>query len=93
MELITAFGSLGATIILCAFILNQFQIWKDSYLIYDLVNALGSLILIIYAILLDSYPFIILNLVWFALSFRDTIRDYNRNKKRKEKNFKKKWLY
>lgn len=75
MDQITFIGIIGATIILIAFIMNQLEKWKSDYLIYDLFNFIGGLFLIIYAIILVSYPFIILNLVWAIFSLRDIFID------------------
>lgn len=86
-------GSFGALLILIAFILNQFHIWKDHYFIYDLINFLGGVLLVIYAILLDSFPFAVLNGIWSLVSFRDCIRDLQLNAKKNEKNFYKKWFH
>lgn len=66
-------GALGAFIILIAFILNQFGIWKNSDIRYDLVNVIGSILLIWYAVLLSSTPFIVLNIVWGSVSLRDVM--------------------
>lgn len=66
-------GATGASLILITFILNQLHIWKDTDLRYDMINTLGSLLLIIYAVLLQSYPFLILNTIWMLVSLRDVI--------------------
>lgn len=66
-------GTLGATIILVAFILNQLNKLKNDSLAYDLLNAIGSLLLIWYAILLSSVPFLILNGVWAIVSIKDIV--------------------
>lgn len=76
-------GLVGMFLILSAFILNQVHIWKDTYLKYDIFNAVGSLLLIIYSALILSYPFLILNLVWFVVSIRDVIFDVNKIEKKK----------
>ena len=85
-------GSLGALIVLIAFVLNQLKIWKDDYLIYDLFNFIGGALLVIYALILSSYPFIVLNFVWAALSLRDIFIDLRRIKKGGRKDFYNKWL-
>lgn len=77
-------GSLGALLILIAFIMNQLHKWKEDYLIYDTVNLIGSLLLVIYAIILVSYPFLILNLVWLGLSLRDVVLDLSKSSPRKK---------
>lgn len=70
----TLIGSIGAAIILIAFILNQFHIWKDTDFKYDLLNFLGSVLLVVYAILLKSYPFLILNTIWGLVSLKDVLK-------------------
>ncbi len=72
-------GSTGAGLILIAFVLGQFHVWKDTYFIYDLVNLAGGALLIWYAILLSSWPFLVLNGVWAIVSLRDCITDLQRN--------------
>lgn len=66
-------GIIGATIILICFLLNQFhKLSRDSFL-YDLCNFIGSAILIYYAYLIWSVPFMVLNGVWAAVSLKDVI--------------------
>lgn len=79
MDQTTLIGAGGASIVLIAFIMNQFHVWKDDYLIYDLFNFAGSALLLVYAIILSSYPFIVLNTVWGGLSLRDVLMDFLRN--------------
>lgn len=76
MSMITILGIIGALIILIAFILNETNRWKNNGWQYDATNFVGSILLIIYAILLHSIPFFILNAVWAAVSFRDLILDW-----------------
>lgn len=92
MEFTTFIGTLGAFMVLVAFVANQLGKWRDDYLIYDLVNFLGSLLLVTYASLLLSWPFLILNLVWMGLSARDLLTDFSRNSRREVKGFISKWL-
>ncbi len=73
MDIITIIGTLGAAIILIFFLLNQFKVVSIDNIWYDSGNALGSGVLIVYAYLLDSVPFLILNAIWFLFSFRDVI--------------------
>ena len=84
MDTTIIIGSLGALLILIAFIMNQLHKWQEDYLIYDLVNLIGSLLLVIYAIILTSYPFLILNLVWLGLSLRDVVVDLKKTSSRKK---------
>lgn len=71
----TILGIAGAGLVLLAFILNQLHIWKDDEFRYDFVNFIGGTFLVIYAILLSSYPFAVLNGVWALVSLRDMLRD------------------
>lgn len=71
-------GTLGATLILIAFVLNQLHVWKDDEFRYDIVNVLGAALLVVYAILLRSWPFAVLNGVWTLVSLRDAINDVRR---------------
>ncbi len=75
MDINTIIGVVGALIILAAFFLNEtHRISEDSF-VYDGMNLAGSLLLIEYAFVLGSLPFLILNGVWFLVSLRDVITD------------------
>lgn len=92
MDTTTIIGTSGALIILIAFIMNQIKKWEDDYLIYDFFNFVGSLLLVIYAIILSSYPFLVLNFIWAAVSFRDIIVNLKRNKTSGKRGFFSKWI-
>lgn len=86
-------GAPGAALVLIAFVLGQKHIWKDTWLSYDLVNLLGSILLGIYAVTLGSWPFIITNLVWGSISLKDVITDFIRNEHKKSpRNFWRRWM-
>jgi hypothetical protein len=70
----TLVGIFGTAIILIAFVLNQIQYWDEKDLLYDIANAIGSILLGFYAWHLSSYPFVVLNAVWAAVSVRDITR-------------------
>lgn len=72
-------GSLGAALILFAFVLGQLHIWKDTYFVYDFLNLLGGALLVWYAYSGNSWPFLVLNAVWVLVSLRDVVMDYGRN--------------
>ena len=78
MDTLSLIGITGTGIILITFLLNQSGKWSAESHSYDAANALGSLILVGYAILLGSIPFMILNGVWFIVSLRDVIRSFRR---------------
>jgi len=83
--MITILGIIGALIILIAFVLNETNRWKNDGWQYDAVNFLGSSLLVIYAILLHSIPFFILNAVWAAVSLRDLILDWKKLRQKGKK--------
>ncbi|XKT74780.1 MAG: hypothetical protein ACJKTH_01695 [Patescibacteria group bacterium UBA2163] len=78
MDPITILGVCGASIILIFFLLNQLKVLSVESIWYDSANLLGSGMLIIYAYLIGSLPFIILNVVWFLFSFKDVVAYWTR---------------
>lgn len=72
--MITLIGTTGAGLILAGFLLNQFGVWKNDNVYYDCINALGSALLVWYAYLLMSIPFLVLNAVWFASAAYDVVK-------------------
>ncbi|MEK7462896.1 MAG: hypothetical protein AAB621_00830 [Patescibacteria group bacterium] len=79
MSLTTIIGTAGALIILVSFILNEIHKLDSESFIYDFANFIGGSLLAIYAYLLSSIPFLILNVVWAIVALRDVILDL-RNK-------------
>jgi len=58
-------GIIGMAFILAGFVLDEF--WKkfnQDTIIYNLLNIIGSGMLIYYAFTLKGWPFFILNSVW-----------------------------
>lgn len=92
MDQLTIFGACGALLILIAFVLNQLHKWRDDYFWYDLFNLIGSLILVIYAVLLSSWPFAILNAVWAIVSLRDVFIDLGEDKSKSRRSIFRKWM-
>jgi len=74
MDTTLIIGITGASLILLAFFLNQTGKWTSGNVKYDLLNGVGSLLMVIYAVLLDSIPFLILNAVWALVSFKDVFK-------------------
>lgn len=63
------FGITGMLCILIAFVLDEFfNKWSRDTLKYNIVNIIGSALLIYYAFTLGSWPFIILNSVWMVVA-------------------------
>ena len=67
-------GVTGAVLVLIAFIGNEVGRMKTTSLWYDGLNVVGSGFLIYYSVLLESWPFIILNIVWLIFSLKDIVR-------------------
>lgn len=78
MSIVLFIGILGAGLILLAFVLGQLHVWKDTSLIYDAVNFIGAVLLVIYGLMIEGYPFVALNGVWALVSLRDIIIDIKR---------------
>lgn len=78
MDPITLLGIVGAIIILALFLLNQFKIVDVDNIWYDLGNVIGGTILVVYALLIDSLPFLLINGVWVLFSLRDVVIDLMR---------------
>ena len=72
-------GIVGAALMLVAFVLLQLKYLKDDDLVYDGINFVGGLLLVAYAHLIGSLPFLILNGVWTLVSLRDIVL-YSRQK-------------
>lgn len=85
MDIFFLIGITGMLLILLAFFMNQANKWNNDDLIYDVVNLIGSIFLIIYAIPPLSWPFIVLNGVWAVVSLRDVALDLSKQKDRKSR--------
>ncbi|MBL4694791.1 hypothetical protein JKY72_05485 [Candidatus Gracilibacteria bacterium] len=92
MDIVTLMGTTGAIIILIAFALNQTQVWHRDFFIYDLFNAVGAAIMVVYASFIGATPFIFLNAIWMTLAIRDLFTDYDRNEKSHKRGFFNKWM-
>ena len=66
-------GILGMILILTAFAMNEWKQWRANSKYYDIFNAVGALLLGIYAYLIGSIPFLILNAIWFIVAVRDLV--------------------
>ena len=71
MSMTMLIGISGTAIILVSFLLNQIHKISSDSLPYDIANFIGALLLVIYAVLLNSLPLAILNGVWALFSLRD----------------------
>lgn len=74
MNLETILGTIGSILILVSFILVQTHKWRDTNKLYDFLNFWGSFLLLVYAVSLESYPFIVINTLWALVSLRDLVK-------------------
>jgi hypothetical protein len=82
----TIIGTVGATLVLIAFISNQSHHWTEKSCLYNALNFLGSLLLVIAGMMINFWPSVILNSIWSAVSLR-SLMNWN-----KTKNIQKKFL-
>ncbi len=69
MELPFLLGIFGMFLVLVAFVLDEFvRSFNQNTLVYNLINILGSGLLMYYAFSIHSWPFIILNAVWLIVA-------------------------
>jgi hypothetical protein len=67
-------GVLSALLVLGAFIANEFGAVRANNIWYDVANFLGSAGLLVYALETNSWPFVLTNSVWGAVSLYDLLR-------------------
>ena len=61
-------GILGMLLILIAFILSEVELVARHIVLYNFLNVVGSILLAYYAYILNSLPFLILNITWIAFA-------------------------
>jgi len=71
--MIEIIGIIGALIILYTFVMNQYEKLSADSFQYDFLNLVGSGILVYYATILESIPFIVINGLWALLSLKDVL--------------------
>ena len=74
-------GILGMIIILWTFTMVQSHKWSQDSVRYDLLNFLGSALLVAYALDARAWPFVILNGIWALYSLKDILFDLSRGRK------------
>jgi hypothetical protein len=73
MDIYLLIGITGMLCVLFSFLMVQRHRWTQDDLAYDLLNAVGSALLVINAVALGAWPFAILNAIWAGYSLRDVI--------------------
>ena len=81
MDIVTIIGTIGAIFVLIGFVLNEFGKLTAQSFIYDLLNLIGSTLLLWYGLELSAWPFVFINSVWLLVSLRDVIKGLARRAK------------
>jgi len=72
--MVTLIGVLGALIILTCFIGNELNKLDRDSVWYDVGNLVGSLLMMFYSLLIMSWPFRALTVVWDLGALRDLLK-------------------
>ena len=83
-------GFTGMAMILIAFFMNESHRWSTDALVYDSFNAIGALLLVVYALAIHSWPFLFLNSIWVIVSARDIATRLGKGVKTRSVAYKKK---
>ena len=75
MDTVTLLGIFGASLVLIGFVGNRLRYWQSDSRIYVFINAIGSGVLVGYSTIIESYPFIFLNVVWLLFSINDVFKN------------------
>lgn len=67
-------GIVGATLVLAAFALLEFNKLKNTDQAYDFLNLVGALLLSASASLGEAWAFLVLNLIWSAVALKDLLK-------------------
>jgi hypothetical protein len=78
MNLITLLGIIGSALVLIGFAGNRLRYWRSNSQLYVLLNAVGSGVLVAYSVIIESYPFVALNVVWLLFSVNDIFKTQRR---------------
>jgi len=73
VDLTLIIGIAGMFILLIAFILNLFVKLSQDSITYGLLNTIGGLLLAFYAYTIESFPFLVLEMVWTISAFYKTV--------------------
>lgn len=76
INLINFVGIAGMLILLYGYLMAQKGDWTPEMLAYDTTNAIGSFLLVIYALSINSWPFVILFAIWCFTASMDFWHGY-----------------
>lgn len=74
-------GIIGMVLVLIAYILNQLGKMDDEDVLYDVLNFVGALLLLVYALSIEGWPFLILNLIWGTVAGYDLYKRFRPKEK------------
>ncbi len=66
--LISSLGWVGSLLVIGAYGLNSYQKIKSDSLIFQLMNLVGGILLIINSMYKEAYPFTFINTVWVLIA-------------------------
>ncbi|MFN7258824.1 MAG: CBU_0592 family membrane protein [Cyclobacteriaceae bacterium] len=66
--LISSLGWIGSLLVIGAYGLNSYQKIKSDSLIFQLMNLVGGILLIINSMYKEAYPFTFINTVWVLIA-------------------------
>jgi hypothetical protein len=66
----TILGTIGAVLVLYGFYRTSIGKWKSKSFWYELDNAVGAILLIIYQAHLHAYAAVVLNFVWAVVAIK-----------------------
>lgn len=66
----TILGTTGAVLVLYGFYRTSIGKWKSKSFWYEIDNALGAMLLIVYQAHLHAYASVVLNAVWAIVAFK-----------------------
>ena len=74
MNYIDIIGFVGLSLVLIAFVMNLMKKMNTDSIIYNVLNAVGTIILAYYSIVLGSIPFLILQATWCIFALYNLIK-------------------
>ena len=66
--LISSLGWIGSLLVIGAYGLNSYQKIKSDSLIFQLMNLVGGILLIINSMYKEAYPFTFINTMWVLIA-------------------------
>jgi len=77
MEISNILGTIGVTLLLLAYFLHLRNVISNTGKVYILLNFFGATIVCISSVLLQFYPFVVLEAIWAVVSLIPLIKVSN----------------